>query len=218
MAPGGMGPGPMGPGQMGPGPMGPGPMGPGPMGPGPMGPGPMGPGGFGGPQYDPIVMMFQQYDRDRSGTISLSEMHAFKYQGRSFSTKTLRAIMRIFDREGRGEINIQLFRFMCNFMHASAEQFGRVSGRKTTINSMLALDAMRAQQYEVTIEGIRNYLNMLKANQPVSARDTVSFDDYMALVTHFAHAKTIFQMRDMRNTGTITLSLPEFMFLSTQFV
>ena len=163
-------------------------------------------------------MLFNQYDKDRSGSISLNELKTLNFEGKTFSWNTIRCIMRVFDREGRGEITLQLFSYMCNFIHQSLEQFNRAAGGKPNINPTACVAALKAQQYDVTLQGVKNCMNAIKGTLTPASRELITFDDYMTIVTQLAYAKTLFQMKDTANSGKITLSLADFTLLSTQFM
>jgi len=170
------------------------------------------------PVEDPITKLFNQYDKDRSGSISLSELKSLSFEGKTFSWNTVRCIMRVFDREGRGEITRQVFTYMCNFMHQSLEAFNRVSGGKSYINPTSALSALKSQQYECTPQGIKNCLDGIKGNMSPAAKENITFDDYMTIVTQLAYAKTLFQMKDTTNTGKVTLTLADYTLLCTKLM
>jgi len=181
----------------------------------------MPPQGYGMPQQpieDPVTKLFNQYDKDRSGSISLSELKSLNFEGKTFSWNTVRCIMRVFDRDGRGEITKQVFTYMCNFMHQSLEAFNRASAGKSYINPTAALSALKTQQYECTPEGIKNCLNGIKGNMSPAAKENITFDDYMTIVTQLAYAKTLFQMKDTTNSGKVTMTLADYTLLCTKLM
>jgi len=181
----------------------------------------MPPQGYGMPQQppvDPITKLFNQYDKDHSGSISINELKNLVFEGKTFSWNTVRCIMRVFDREGRGEITKQVFTYMCNFMHQSLEAFNRVAAGKSFINPTQAIQAIKSQQYDVTPEGIKNCLDGIKGNMSATAKQNITFDDYMTIVTQLAYVKTLFQMKDTTNTGKVTLTLADYTLLCTKLM
>jgi len=126
--------------------------------------------------------------------------------------------MRVFDRENRGEITRQVFGYMCNFMHQSLEAFNRVAAGKSFINPASAVQALKSQQYEVTVQGVKNCLDGIKGNMSASAKEQIIFDDYMTIATQLAYAKTLFQMKDATNTGKVTLTLADYTLLCTKLM
>jgi len=53
---------------------------------------------------------------------------------------------------------------------------------------------------------------------PPAAKQNVTFDDYMTIITQLAYIKTLFQMKDPQNTGKVTYTLPEFTLLATKMM
>jgi len=181
----------------------------------------MPPQGYGMPQpppMDPVTKLFNTYDKDHSGSISLSELKTLNFEGKTFSWNTVRCIMRVFDREGTGEINRQIFGYMCNFMHQSLEAFNRVAAGKSFIAPPQAIAAAKSQQYDITPEGIKFCLDGIKGNMSAAARNNITFDDYMTIVTQLAFAKTLFQMKDTTNTGKVTLTLADYTLLCAKLM
>jgi len=181
----------------------------------------MPPQGYGMPQpapVDPVTKLFNQYDKDHSGSISLSELKSLNFEGKTFSWNTVRCIMRVFDRDGRGEITRQVFGYMCNFMHQSLDAFNRVSGGKSFINPTSCIQALKSQQYDLTPQGLNNCLDGIKGNMTPAAKQNITFDDYMTIVTQLAYAKTLFQMKDATNTGKVTLTLADYTLLCTKLM
>jgi hypothetical protein len=181
--------------------------------------------GYGMPQQpygmapvDPVQKLFDTYDRDHSGSISIGELKNINFEGKVFSWNTVRAIMRVFDREGRGEITRQVFGYMCNFMHQCLEAYNRVACGKSTISPDQAIQAIKSQQYDITPEGMRFAIDGIKGNQPASAKQLVSFDEYMTIITQLAFVKTLFQMKDPQNTGKVTLTLADYTLLCTRLM
>jgi len=175
--------------------------------------------GYGMPQpVDPVTQLFNQYDKDHSGSISINELKNLNFEGKVFSWNTVRCIMRVFDREGRGEITRQVFGYMCNFMHQSLEAFNRVAAGKTTINQTQAIQAIKSQQYDITPEGMKNCIDGIKGNMSEAAKQNVTFDDYMTIITQLAYVKTLFQMKDTTNSGKVTLTLADYTLLCTKLM
>jgi len=182
--------------------------------------------GYGMPQQqpygmapvDPVQKLFDTYDKDHSGSISLGELKNLNFEGKCFSWNTVRAIMRVFDREGTGEITRQVFGYMCNFMHQSLAAFNTIAATKSTISPEQAIQAMKTQQYDITPEAMRFALDGMKGNQPASAKQLVTFDDYMTIITQLAFVKTLFQMKDPQNTGKVTLTLADYTLLCARLM
>jgi len=103
-------------------------------------------------------------------------------------------------------------------MHQSLEAFNRVSGGKNTINPNMAVQACKSQQYDVTLQGIKNCLDGIKGNMSATAKESITFDDYMTIVTQLAYVKTLFQMKDTTNTGKVTLTLADYTLLCTKLM
>jgi len=175
--------------------------------------------GYGMPApVDPVTALFNEYDKDHSGSISIGELKNLNFEGKVFSWNTVRCIMRVFDREGRGEITRQVFTYMCNFMHQSLEAFNRAAGAKTFINPTQAIQAIKSQQYDITQEGLKFCLDGIKGNMSAAAKQNITFDDYMTIVTQLAYVKTLFQMKDTTNSGKVTLTLADYTLLCTKLM
>jgi len=173
---------------------------------------------FGMAPVDPVTKLFNEYDKDRSGSISLCELKQLVFEGKTFSWNTVRCIMRVFDRAGTGEITREVFGYMCNFMHQSLEAFNRVAGGKTFINPTNCIAAVKSQQYDITPEGLKNCLDGIKGNMNPATRENITFDDYMTIITQLAFAKTLFMMKDPQNTGKVTLTLADYTLLCTKLM
>jgi len=103
-------------------------------------------------------------------------------------------------------------------MHQSLEAFNRVAAGKTYINPTQAIQAIKTQQYDITPEGMKNCLDGIKGNMSAAAKQNVTFDDYMTIVTQLAYVKTLFQMKDTANTGKVTLTLADYTLLCTKLM
>jgi len=103
-------------------------------------------------------------------------------------------------------------------MHQSLEAFNRAAGGKSFINPTAAVNALKSQQYDITIQGINYCLDGIKGNMSKTAKENITFDDYMTIVTQLAFAKTLFQMKDPQNTGKVTLTLADYTLLCTRLM
>jgi len=103
-------------------------------------------------------------------------------------------------------------------MHQSLDAFNRVSAGKPYINPQQVIQAAKSQQYDITPEGVKNALDGIKGNMSVTAKNNVTFDDYMTIVTQLAYIKTLFQMKDTTNTGKVTLTLADYTLLCTKLM
>jgi len=103
-------------------------------------------------------------------------------------------------------------------MHQSLEAFNRVAAGKPNINPTQAVQACKSQQYDVTEQGIKNCLDGIKGNASANAKQNISFDEYMTIITQLAYVKTLFQMKDTTNTGKVTLTLADYTLLCTKLM
>jgi len=103
-------------------------------------------------------------------------------------------------------------------MHQSLDAYNRVAAGKTYIAPAQAIQAAKSQQYDITPEGMKNALDGIKGNMSAAAKQNVTFDDYMTIVTQLAYIKTLFQMKDPQNTGKVTLTLADYTLLCTKLM
>jgi len=103
-------------------------------------------------------------------------------------------------------------------MHQSLEAFNRAAAGKSFINPTAAISALKSQQYDITPEGMKHCLDGIKGNMSQAAKENITFDDYMTIVTQLAFAKTLFQMKDTTNSGKVTLNLADYTLLCTNLM
>jgi len=187
---------------------------------------------------------FDAVDRDRSGKLTATELQSIGFGAiGKFSIETATELLKLFDLDGSGAIEFNEFSALNNFIiqihgHFTSEDTDR-SGNLNLRETTSALRKFGLTFDEPTVERFikkygtnyrstystygtahsqsrRGKTNAYSRGQPFQG--TLKFEDFALIAAHISHARSIFQKRDPQNTGSIKLTLSEFMSLSAEFV
>jgi len=153
---------------------------------------------------------FFRLDRDRSGTVDIYEMRNFRVATRSLSQEAIRAVFHIFAEPTCGQITINLFRRMYNFVMACDNVFRQMSFGRPEISFEQVAPAIAQLQIPAPPPAVMWVVARIDSRH-CSPNRMVSFNEFILVVAFFASARSIFQRIDRDRNGTITLNEMDFM-------
>jgi Ca2+-binding EF-hand superfamily protein len=153
---------------------------------------------------------FFRLDRDRSGTVDIYEMRNFRVATRSLSQEAIRAVFHIFAEPACGQITIDLFRRMYNFVMACDNAFRQMSFGRPEISFEQVAPILAQLQIPAPPPAVLWVVARIDSRH-CSPNRMVSFNEFILVVAFFASARSIFQRIDRDRNGTITLNEMDFM-------
>ena len=160
------------------------------------------------PQNDPALQWFQSVDVDRSGRINVQELsRALSQGGYEFSMATTEKMIRMFDRDGQGQIEFpefqQLNGFIMNMSNAFRSRDADGSGTLQGHEVRAALASSGYQLQEQTFQSLMRRFDPERAGG-------LKFDDYIGLSCLLGTASNVFARQDPGRTGSATFRFDEF--------
>jgi len=177
-----------------------------------------------GQQQDELMRMFQQLDRDRSGTIALDELKNGNFYGKRLSYETVRKVMAVFDTTRTGQIGFEVFAYMHRFIKYTLENYNSMLAGRPSLSleqTMQALQRQGISHNEGIVRSTVKAFRIARGSQPRPAapgRDGITFDEYLELVTHFALMRSVFERRDPNRTGKLHLDQEELLGLAIEIL
>jgi len=164
---------------------------------------------------------FQISDKDRSGFLTLTEVEDMIIGNANtvFSQETAKSLLKLFDADGGGRIEMNEFCAMNQFvsqMHAAFQAEDRDRSRKLAVNEVAAALARENLNFDLpTVHRIvekfayvSSYRSRASMGQPNSP--SINFEEFVRLSATVATAKIAFMRRDSGNTGRVSMTLVEF--------
>ncbi|KAL6052541.1 Penta-EF hand domain-containing protein 1 [Balamuthia mandrillaris] len=169
-------------------------------------------------QMNSLEQVFRSADKDRSGSITAKELMTVKWaHNATFTAKTCELLAAIFDTDKNGTVDFrefaQLFQFVqsmhASFMMYDADRSGKLNARE--IAQALAHSGFSFQQSTVD--------NILKkfAKQTYRVGFQMDFEGFIQLCAFIGQLRTLFQMYDRNNSGTISLNMEQLVNVASAF-
>jgi len=197
-------------------------------------------GGYGGTQYAPPRTFAQGYmsnipradqlsweqkfqisDKDHSGFLTLTELEDMIIGSANtvFSQETAKALLKVFDSDRGGRIEMNEFCAMNQFvsqLHAAFTAEDRDRSRKLTVNEVAAaltrenlnFDLATVHRIVEKFAYVSSYRSRASLGQPYSP--SINFEEFVRLSATIASAKDAFMRRDQGQTGRVSMTLAEF--------
>ncbi|OQD77190.1 hypothetical protein PENDEC_c003G01837 [Penicillium decumbens] len=176
------------------------------------------------PGDDPqqLLPLFRAANSSHSGSLTENELGSALVNGdyTSFHPRTVKMMIRMFDRNGNGVINIDEFVSLWRYLAAWRELFDRFdedrSGRISLQEFEKALVAfgyrLSPQFVSVLFTAFESKTRqMTAANSPVAGRSGMSFDLFVQACISLKRMTDVFKRYDDDRDGYITVSFEEFL-------
>lgn len=145
---------------------------------------------------------FQNVDKDRSGTITATELATFSFAGKLLGLDSAKRLIKVFDKDYSGSIDfyefVSLHAFLRNmqaiFVAADRDRSGFLDAQEI----FNALTQSGFQLSYPTVQAICAKYDTMKKG--------VSLDGFLQVSAHLASVRTIFEWNDQARTGKVNLS------------
>ncbi|XP_060563420.1 peflin-like [Ruditapes philippinarum] len=173
------------------------------------------PQGWGGaPAIDPqIQQWFMSVDADRSGRISALELQQALVNGNwsHFNPETCRLMIGMFDRDHTGQIELNEFQALWNYIQQWKGVFERFDGNRTgQIESNELHQALSSMGYNLSPQ----FMQMCVCKFDIQGRRSMKLDDFIQCCVMIKSLTDMFVARDPQRTGRITVTYEDFMTMS----
>lgn len=171
--------------------------------------------GWGGaPAIDPqIQQWFMSVDADRSGRISALELQQALVNGNwsHFNPETCRLMIGMFDRDHTGQIELNEFQALWNYIQQWKGVFERFDGNRTgQIESNELHQALSSMGYNLSPQ----FMQMCVCKFDIQGRRSMKLDDFIQCCVMIKSLTDMFVARDPQRTGRITVTYEDFMTMS----
>jgi len=152
---------------------------------------------------------FQSVDTDRSGEISAVELAQLNFNNRVLGLEPARKLIAIFDKDRSGQINFQEYASLNQFMVQVQGQFAAAE-RKTGMQGFMSVNdvgsALQAMGFTLSPTAAVN----VGKRFDVQKRGVLSWEDFLAVASHVALLKSIFEWSDTDRDGKVTFEFESF--------
>ncbi|OQV15729.1 putative Peflin [Hypsibius exemplaris] len=159
---------------------------------------------------------FQAVDLDRSGQINALELKAALMNANysSFTEGTCRLMIRMFDRDRTGTININEFSALWKYIgdwKACFERFDH--DRSGTINTRELGDALTSFGYRLSPHFNQTLVKSFAARRSTgtSTEDAINFDDFIEACVTVKNLTDTFRRYDTQGTGVVTFGFEQYL-------
>ena len=160
------------------------------------------------PQNDPAYAWFQAVDTDRSGRINVHELsRALSQGGYQFSLGTTEKMIRMFDRDGGGQIEFAEFQQLNGFLQSMSNGFrSRDRDGSGTLEGPEVRAALAASGYQLQEHTFQALMRKFDPER----YGGLKFDDYIGMSCLLGTASSIFARHDPNRSGSATFTFDQF--------
>jgi hypothetical protein len=164
---------------------------------------------------------FQISDKDRSGFLTITELEDMIIGNANtrFTQETAKSLLKLFDADGGGRIEMNEFCAMNQFvsqLHAAFLAEDRDRSRKLAVPEVqsalarenLQLDPGTVDRIIKKFAYVSSYRTRTTMGQPYVP--SIDFEEFVRLSATVAMARVAFMRRDPSNTGRVSLTIGEF--------
>uniref|UniRef100_A0A6B2LHS4 EF-hand domain-containing protein n=1 Tax=Arcella intermedia TaxID=1963864 RepID=A0A6B2LHS4_9EUKA len=154
---------------------------------------------------------FVRVDTDRSGTIEISELQHVTFDRIPIGMEVAAKLVQVFDSDRNGKIDFveyaSMHKFISHmrqaFLNADADKSGRIEAKEI-------FEALRGAGFNyLTLPTVQELLNKFD-----KSRRGLDWREFLMMVAHIAHVRSVFQWNDTKKTGQITLSSDQLTHIS----
>jgi len=161
---------------------------------------------------------FAAVDRDRSGTITASELATMQFGGKTFSINTAKMLLSVFDQDRSGNIGFfeycALHKFISGmhvaFLAHDRDRSGRLDVREVC-------DALSQGGFRFTLPTIQAVMNRFQRRNASYAAPPdagLDFETFLQMCAYLGQVKSTFEVKDTDRDGWIRLNLEDLVLLS----
>jgi len=154
-----------------------------------------------------LQQWFQSVDRDRSGTITANELAMITFNGAPLGIQVAFKMMQVFDRDRSGNISFHeyaaLHKFLLSLQNAFFAGDSDRSGRLDCREIHTALGVAGFQLSFQTVQALYSHYDKTGYG--------IMFSDFLMLCSTVAMGRSLFEQRDPRRSGQLTLSLDQLL-------
>ncbi|KAF0982471.1 hypothetical protein FDP41_011401 [Naegleria fowleri] len=168
----------------------------------------------------PLKPFFDAVDTDRSGKITWIELQKAltqpggEFTGRVFNERCARRLIKMFDKNGNGEIDFEEFVQLHQFLLQMKQGFEFVDKDKSgTLSFQEVSTALMQSGYRIGINVVQKMFNMVD----VQRKGFLNFDGYIELCVFVGSIRNAFQPRDIYRNGTAMFTFDQFLEACTEF-
>ncbi|KAL6040870.1 Programmed cell death protein 6 [Balamuthia mandrillaris] len=156
---------------------------------------------------------FNSVDTDRSGLISASELARQSWGGNRFGEQTAKLLIRVFDRQKRGEINFQEYAQLHKFVMSMVQAFQSFDTRRTGALDANAINqALNKGGFRFSAETINILVKKYSGD-----RGLLSFENFIQLCAFLGQVKSTFEWSDSDRDGSVAVDLYQLIGLAAAF-
>lgn len=164
------------------------------------------------PEHQFLWDVFQKVDKDRSGSISTTELQQALSNGtwKPFNPETVRMMIGMFDRDNSGTINFQEFSALWKYITDWLNCFRSFdTDNSGNIDRNELKSALTSFGYRLS----ENFYNILLRKFDRDGRNSIVFDDFIQLCVVLQTLTAAFRYHDTDQDGWIKISYEEFLTL-----
>lgn len=164
------------------------------------------------PEHQFLWDVFQKVDKDRSGSISTTELQQALSNGtwKPFNPETVRMMIGMFDRDNSGTINFQEFSALWKYITDWLNCFRSFdTDNSGNIDRNELKSALTSFGYRLS----ENFYNILLRKFDRDGRNSIIFDDFIQLCVVLQTLTAAFRHHDTDQDGWIKISYEEFLTL-----
>jgi len=159
-------------------------------------------------QQSQLSQWFNAVDRDHSGHITAYELrNALSQGGMPFDEDVSRKMVKMFDRDGNGQIDFNEFCNLHNYLSQMKAAFYNVDTDKS---GSLTFDEVERAVMQAGYRVNRNVLYKIFRNFDTLKRNALNFDGYIKLCIYIGTVRQIFMNFDRQRNGYATFSFDDF--------
>ncbi|XP_055329309.1 programmed cell death protein 6-like isoform X2 [Paramacrobiotus metropolitanus] len=186
--------------------------------------------GFGAPPQNPsqpppgiphdLWQWFQAVDTDRSGRINATELKAALLNGNysTFNDGTCRLMIKLFDRDNSGTIDIHEFAALWKYIGDWRACFDRFDqDRSGNINTSELNQALTSFGYRLSPQFCHTLVRVYASRRPGTTQgDNINFDDFIEACVTIKNLTDTFRRYDQHQQGMITVGFEQFLDMVVQ--
>jgi Ca2+-binding EF-hand superfamily protein len=159
---------------------------------------------------------FQAVDADRSGRINANELKAALVNGNysSFNDGTCRLMIKLFDRDNSGTIDVHEFSSLWKYISDWRDCFNRFDqDRSGSINSSELAQALGSFGYRLSPRFCQTLVKTYSSRKvgANSSNGSISFDDFIEACVTIKNLTDTFRAYDQHQQGVITVGFEQFL-------
>eukprot|EP00754_Rhynchopus_humris_P044588 Rhum_TRINITY_DN4262_c0_g1::Rhum_TRINITY_DN4262_c0_g1_i1::g.13613::m.13613 len=165
-------------------------------------------------QQASLQQWFAHVDKDRSGKVDFKELQeALRQGGLNFSIMSCNMLLRLFDNERTGKVNFKDFCSLYQWVHTRQQSFYHFdTDRSGSLDIAETHNALTQAGYQLDQHA---FCAAVKAYDP-DQNAQMSMTEFVGLCAYLQLATNTFISFDSQRTGSITLSLNQFIYASSQ--